>query len=112
MARTSKEVIRNVRCSVLGYLAERTKDRKGANVSHREIERALGYSSARVRRACRQLAEEGYLQYGPCFAEDGGQRPNAYTVTRKGRTLVREYEKAMESEARESEMCEAVGRAS
>lgn len=105
MARTSREVIRSVRCNVLGYLAERTREDERANVSHREIERALGYTSARVRRACRQLADEGYLQYGPSFAEDGGQRPNVYSVTRKGKTLVQEYKQAHESETPEPASC-------
>lgn len=112
MARTSREVIRNVRCNVLSYLAERTAEKKNAAVSHREIERALGYSSARVRRACRQLADEGYLKYGPCFAEDGGQRPNVYSVTHKGKVLVREHQEANRSEAGETEERERVSCAS
>ena len=81
----------NVRWNVLGYIAQCVKGKPhGARVSYREMERALGYSPSRVRRACRLLVQEGYVQRVPCFDEDGGQRANIYMVTRKGTKLIRE----------------------
>lgn len=84
-----------VRRNVLGYIAQRVKGKPhGARVSYREMERALGYSPSRVRRACCALVQEGYVQRIPCFDEDGGQRANVYMVTRKGAKLMREVEGA------------------
>lgn len=95
MPRTSREVAMNVRCNVLGYIVQRVKGKPhGARVSYREMERALGYSPSRVRRACRVLEQEGCVQRIPCFDEDGGQRANVYMVTRKGTKLIREGERA------------------
>ena len=87
----------NVRCNVLGYIAQRVKGkRQGARVSYREMEEALGYSPSRVRRACRLLRQDGYVECGACFDEDGGQRANIYMVTRKGLKLIKENDDAGE----------------
>lgn len=90
----------NVRWNVLGYIAQRVKGKPhGTRVSYREMEQALGYSPSRVRRACRMLVQEGYVQRVPCFDEDGGQRANVYMMTRKGTKLIREGERVPVSTA-------------
>lgn len=97
MARTSREQVRAVHYSVLAYVEHCAKGRrKAACISYREMEKGLGYSSSRVRWACRQLASEGYLERVPCFAKDGGQQANAYAVTVKGQAFMKEYRRASE----------------
>ncbi|WP_146001831.1 hypothetical protein [Eggerthella timonensis] len=97
MARTSREQVRAVRYNVLVYIERRKRNgRKSVSVSYREMERALGYSSARVRWACRHLVDEGLLESSSCFDEDGGQRANAYALTRQGREFVKGYRRAIE----------------
>lgn len=95
MARTSREQVRAVRYNVLAYIERRKRNgRKSVSISYREIARALDYSPARVRWACRHLAEDGLLQCMPCFDEDGGQAGNMYAVTPEGRAFVKEYRRA------------------
>lgn len=91
MPRTSKEETRRVQCNVLSYLADRAeKSRSVPNVSYREISDALGYSQARVRHACRRLVASECVRRNVCYAEDGGQRANAYAVTPKGWSLIKD----------------------
>lgn len=97
MARTSREQVQAVRYSVLSYVEQHgSSDGKCASISYREMERALGYSAAQVRWACRHLAQDGLLQCFSCFDEDGGQRANAYTIIAQGREFVRSYRSAAE----------------
>lgn len=91
MPRTSREEAHRIQRNVLSYIAEKeTGKRSASSVSYREIGDALGYSQARVRHACRKLVDSKCMHRKNCFAKDGGQRPNAYVVTLKGRSMIEE----------------------
>ena len=95
MSKTSIADTWEIRYRILSYLAGRVgKSRKGKVVSYREIERALDYSPTRVRYACRQLVLDEFMSCKPHYAEDGGQRGNAYTITAKGWKFMKEREEA------------------
>lgn len=88
--RSSIETVNRVDTQLLMFIAkEASKRTHAAMASRRDLARAVGLSETRLRLATERLERGGYIVIEPCFAEDGGQRPNRYVVTPAGYQRIR-----------------------
>ena len=99
MARVKRSIMEANAFRLLAYLDQSSKGRRRtAVISLRTMATELQLSHARVRRLVRMLSERGYIEVKRCYAEDGGDRPNAHSITRAGRAALAEHRAAVRAE--------------
>lgn len=102
MARVKRSIMEANAFRLLAYLDSAKGRRRTAVISLRTMATDLQLSHARVRRLVRILVDRGYIEVRRCYAEDGGDRPNAHRITRAGRAALEEHRTVLQcEEARE-----------
>lgn len=93
MSRSSRAQVAMMRFRVLSFLFALCRTRpRGVSLSFRRMVRELGSTEGRVRGALRWLEAEELIRVSARYAEDGGQQPNVYFVSVKGRAALRAAE--------------------
>ena len=110
MARVKRSIMETNAFRLLAYLDSGAKGRRQtAVVSLRSMATDLQLSQARARRLVRILVDQGYIEVHRRYAEDGGDRPNAHSITRAGKAALKEHRIVLQSAERSKDRGDAAG---